>query len=519
MAVPQAMDKTNLPEARHQEIADGDAGVPTNTDHGLVSGPIRHLSPEENKGVLRRIDLVLMPIMFISYGLQYMDKAILGAASQFGVVEEVGLYDVVMANGKPQIDLTKFSLATLIFYWGFAAGAFPASFLSSRFPIGIFCGASVFIWGLVTMAAGLVHSYSGMMALRFFLGFIEAAIPAAFSLIIAMWYKPDEQPLRFAIWVSASGIGGVLGTVLLWGVGHINGSLSPWKYQFIVLGAITSAWGIFLAIAMPRSPASAYFLSEKDRTAALDRIRACQTAAQDEGFKLYQVKEAFQDPKTWAYIFVTFSCQLANGAVSGFGPIIISSFGFGPLQSVLIAGSLGGTLFLSMVAAGLITSFIPNQKCNVAFATCLPIIIGCAIVWKASWKSLGVPLFGFLLVGFFATPYVMILSLVTANTAGQTKKVVVTGLVWFAYCVSNGVAPLLVRSTEQAQHYPSLFIPILSLLSAGLLVLVALRWYLNACNKSREADALSNGGSTQSPDETASLDLTDKENPNFRYHL
>uniref|UniRef100_A0A8H7K4A7 Major facilitator superfamily (MFS) profile domain-containing protein n=1 Tax=Bionectria ochroleuca TaxID=29856 RepID=A0A8H7K4A7_BIOOC len=500
MAVLQATDKNNLPEARHQEIADGDAGVPTIADHGLVSGPIRHLSPEENKRVLRRIDLILMPIMFISYGLQYMDKAILGAASQFGVVEDVGLYDVVMVNGKPQIDLTKFSLATLIFYWGFAAGAFPASFLSSRFPIGIFCGLSVFVWGLVTMAAALVHSYSGMMALRFFLGFIEAAIPAAFSLIIAMWYKPDEQPLRFAIWVSASGIGGVLGTVLLWGVGHINGSLSPWKYQFII-------------------SCFCLFLSEKDRTLAVDRIRACQTAAKDEGFKLHQVKEAFQDPKTWAYIFVTFSCQLANGAVSGFGPIIISSFGFGPLQSVLIAGSLGGTLLLSMVAAGLITSFIPNQKCNVAFATCLPIIIGCAIVWKASWNSLGVPLFGFLLVGFFATPYVMILSLVTANTAGQTKKVVVTGMVWFAYCVSNGVAPLLVRSTEQAQHYPSLFIPILSLLSAGLLVLIALRWYLSACNKSREADALSNGGSTQSPDETASLDLTDKENPNFRYHL
>jgi hypothetical protein len=122
MAVLQATDKNNLPEARHQEIADGDAGVPTIADHGLVSGPIRHLSPEENKRVLRRIDLILMPIMFISYGLQYMDKAILGAASQFGVVEDVGLYDVVMANGKPQIDLTKFSLATLIFYWGFAAG-------------------------------------------------------------------------------------------------------------------------------------------------------------------------------------------------------------------------------------------------------------------------------------------------------------------------------------------------------------------------------------------------------------
>ncbi len=58
---------------------------------------------------------------------------------------------------------------------------------------------------------------------------MEAAIPAAFSLIVAMWYKKDEQPLRFSVWVSASGFGGIVGSIILWGIGHLNGALSPWQ--------------------------------------------------------------------------------------------------------------------------------------------------------------------------------------------------------------------------------------------------------------------------------------------------
>ncbi|VUC33650.1 unnamed protein product [Clonostachys rosea] len=443
MAVPQAADKNSPPEARS----------------------IRHLSPGENRRLLRRIDLILMPMMFDSYGLQYMDKAILGAASQVGVVEEVGLYDVTMSKG--------FSLATLVFCLGFAAGA---SFFSSRFPIGIFCETSVFAPGLVTMAAALADSYSSMIALRFFVGFVEAAIPAAFSHTIAMWYKPDEQAF--------------LESRLLPGNIHC--------YENAVISCFCSV------------------LQWTEST----------LAKQQQRMRASSFIRSVKNPKTRAYLFVSFSCQLVNGAVSGFGPIIISSFGLDPLQSVLIAGSLGGTLFLSLLAAGyvydnlvkmnpakpanrLISSFIPNQKCHVAFATCLPIIIGrrgCLLTYH-------------FVVGVFDTPYVMVLSLVTANTAGQTKKAVVTGLVWFAYWVSNGVAPLLVRSTEQSQHYPSLFIPIVSLLSVGLLVLVASGWYLGACNKTREGDNFPNRRYPQSFNKTASLDFIDQETPNFRYYL
>ncbi|KAH7152647.1 MFS general substrate transporter [Dactylonectria macrodidyma] len=454
-----------------------------------------------------------MPLMFISYGLQYMDKTLLGAASQFGIIEDLGLYDVAIVDGEPQADLKKFSNVTLMFYWGFFVGLFPASYLAQRFSTGVFCGVSISVWGAITMVTAAVTSYPGMMVLRFFLGFIEATIPAAFSLIVAMWYRKDEQPLRFAIWVSASGLGGVLGTILLWGIGHIQGALHPWQYQFIILGAVTIVWGVIIALVLPNNPVEARFLSMEDKILAVERMRAGQTGIENSQFKPHQVKEALKDFKTWTFVIIAFTCQLVNGAVSGFGVVIISSFGFGQFESVLVAGSVGGVVFLSLLFAGVVSVFVRNQRCNLAFVTTLPLIAGSAIVWKASWTSIGVPLFGFLLLGFFTAPYIMILSLATANTAGYTKKVVTTSLIWGAYCVSNGVAPLLVRTTETAQHYPTLFKAIIPLLVLCVLLVVGLRWYLSYCNRQKEAQDTGH----ELPSLTAFADMTDKQNPNFRY--
>ena len=97
---------------------------------------------------------------------------------------------------------------------------------------------------------------------RFFLGVCEAAISPAFSLITAMWYKPAEQPLRFAVWYASTGLGGLVGSIATWGIGHIVGALNPWQYQFIILGAITVAWGFVVLYLLPDNPVQARFLSQ-----------------------------------------------------------------------------------------------------------------------------------------------------------------------------------------------------------------------------------------------------------------
>ena len=54
----------------------------------VVAGDI---TPEEERTALRRIDCVLMPVMFISFALQYMDKSCLTGAALFGILTDLDL--------------------------------------------------------------------------------------------------------------------------------------------------------------------------------------------------------------------------------------------------------------------------------------------------------------------------------------------------------------------------------------------------------------------------------------------
>jgi ACS family allantoate permease-like MFS transporter len=55
----------------------------------------------------------------------------------------------------------------------------------------------------------------------------------------------------------------------------------------------------------------------------------------------------------------------------------------------------------------------------------------------------GVLLFGFYLTGAYNVPYVMLLALIASNTAGTTKKVVTSAIVWIAYCAGKSSLPRL----------------------------------------------------------------------------
>lgn len=185
----------------------------------------------------------------------------------------------------------------------------------------------MFLWGGVTVCTVAVNTYQGLLIQRFFLGFAEAGIAPAFSLITAMWYKRQEQPLRYAVWYSSAGMGTLFGALILYAIGQIKGSLAPWRYQFMIIGSVSSLWGVALWFLLPDSPLTAYFLTTEQKVIAVERMRWEQIGIENKTIKMEQIKEAFKDPKTWFYVLMTFLCNFTNGAVTGFGSIIVKSFG------------------------------------------------------------------------------------------------------------------------------------------------------------------------------------------------
>ncbi len=138
------------------------------------------------------------------------------------------------------------------------------------------------------------------------------------------------------------------------------------------------------------------------------------------------------------------------------------------------------------------------------------------MIWKSSWQNKAVPLWGLFMLGFFPAAHVLILSTISANTAGHTKKATTAGLVWVAYCASNGIAPLTVLTTEKSIHYPTAFKTIMAMVSFSIVLVSALYFYLHFENRKRDMRAPVD---SQAMEDTAFSDLTDRENPNFRYRL
>ncbi|OAL56311.1 MFS general substrate transporter [Pyrenochaeta sp. DS3sAY3a] len=483
---------------------------------GLVGEHAREIDPEIEKRVLRKIDWFLIPAMIVGYGLVYYDKAILGSAVLFGMTRDLSLSVVDTSTTPPRTNTSRLSWATSLFYFGMLAGLYPMTFALQRFNLGRILGGVVLVWALVCMLTAAVTTYHGLYAQRFFLGFVESIIPTGFMCIISGYYTQDEQALRQSWWFSSTGLFTIIGSALNYGFAQItSGSLKRWQYIYLLAGCLTFLFGIWCFF-IPNSPVSAWFLTPTERIVAVERLRKGQTGVRCQKIKVSQLREAFLDIKLWLVFILMASAYTVNGAVSGFGPLIVSTFGWSSLESILLQFPLGGICLITILGCGYLSSRIPNIRLALLVLNCLPVIAGCAMIWKSKWTyHAATPVAGYSIIGTFGAVVSQTIVIGMSNVAGATKKSAMAAAIFVAYCVGNIVGPQMIKSQRRVDHYPELWTGLIicyciTISAAGALYVVLWRE-----NKKREGFV----GSEEERDRLAFMDLTDKENPYFRYVL
>jgi MFS family permease len=65
------------------------------------------------------------------------------------------------------------------------------------------------------------------------------------------WYKKPEQALRMGAWYCMTGYVQIVAPLINYGLGQINGSLSPWRYMYLVAGAMTIIWAFVILFFLP----------------------------------------------------------------------------------------------------------------------------------------------------------------------------------------------------------------------------------------------------------------------------
>ncbi|EEB89917.1 hypothetical protein MPER_11939, partial [Moniliophthora perniciosa FA553] len=127
--------------------------------------------------------------------------------------------------------------------------------------------------------------------------------------------------------------------------------------------------------------------------------------------------------------------------------------------------------------------------------------------------------------------FVLALSWVSTVTAGHTKKITVNAIMLCAYCIGNASAPFMWQAKYRPRnHVPWIIIGICYAACAVLLLLI--RLLLSRENKRRDAEPADDtyddvwvervnkdGKAEKVKVDKAFLDLTDKQNRDFRYVL
>ncbi|KAI9930070.1 hypothetical protein MW887_011880 [Aspergillus wentii] len=483
--------------------ADGDTAMALFDDPDELHEDV---DPAEARSLLWKIDFMILPYLAVCYAFFYIDKTTLSYAAIFGITEDLNLHG------------TQYSWLSSIFYFGFLAWAFPTNFLMQRLPIGKYLGVNIFMWGVFLMIQAACHNFATLAVLRALGGAAEACADPGFMLITSMWYTRREQPVRIGLWYTANGFGIAIGGLLGYGIGHIRGALPSWKYEFIVIGALCSAWGIVMFIFLPDSPVSAPGLTKREKRMAVERLRENQTGVENKHLKPYQILEAFLDYKLYMFFILGVVCNVPNGGISNFGTIIIHGFGFSTLVTTLMQIPYGVLIAISILTCVYLNDRFENTRCLFVLIYLLPNLAGAFGLRFVPLDQKVGRLICYYLTGPYNAAFVLVLSMQVANTAGHTKKVVTNAVLFLGYCTGNIAGPFFYKDSQKPTYALGIWSMIVSHLIEAVLITILgllLRWE----NKKRDRiqSQMEGGLEGRDLDSTAFLDLTDRENLNFRY--
>ncbi|KAH7309601.1 major facilitator superfamily domain-containing protein [Stachybotrys elegans] len=458
--------------------------------------------------VVQKIDQRLLPLLFVTYMLNFMDKTILASAAVFGLIEDTHLHG------------QQYSWVGSIFYVGYLLWEYPTTLLIARLPVGKYLAVNNLFWGFVVALTAACTNYRGLMTVRFLLGAAEATITPGFMFITSTWYTRDEMPSRVGIWFAGNAVGGLVSSLFAYAVGHVHGQVHPWRWMYLILGTITFFWAIPMFLLLPDSISKAAFLSKDERHVAKKRVEVDGTGSTEKTrWQRDQFLECLVDPKSWLILSIQLLAQIPNSGTQYFANIVIRSFGFSSLQSTLI------NIPYSIVSASVIygTGYLAGRyqtlNCVLIMTVIIPCVIGATAMYvrEVIPPSLHLVAYFFLSTGPAAMPLIM--ALVQSNYRGVTKKMTITALLFVVYCLGNIIGPQLFQATE-APTYTTGFKAIVGCYTSAIILTQVLRRYLRFLNAERQKREYAGLNGTQSNEEqSGQTDQTDWGMPGFIYRF
>ncbi|KAF2130241.1 MFS general substrate transporter [Dothidotthia symphoricarpi CBS 119687] len=380
---------------------------------------LRGLSKDEiaglNKKLVRKIDLIILPIIGILYIMNYIDRQNLAAAKLQGIMQDLNM------------NTQQFATAVSILFIGYLPFQIPSNLLIAKIPRpGMYICVAVMIWGSISAATSAVTTYKQLLAVRAILGIAEAVFFPGAIYYLSAWYTKTELGKRIASLYIAQQVGNAFGGLFAAAIFQLDGThnIRGWQWLFIIEGSATVGIGAICAFFMPEFPHNSRILTQLERDLAVWRVEseagAAEGAAQDEQESVLKgFGKALCDPKLLLLILCNLLSQ-AQGSIANYFPTLIRSLGFSDTISLLLTAP-------PYILAGFVYYWLMwySDRKNTAYPiilTCIAISIGMYII-PMSTLNVGARYFSMMILPFASVgPQLVLYKTINLHLARPVSK-------------------------------------------------------------------------------------------------
>lgn len=285
--------------------------------------------------------LRLIPVVFITYSLAYLDRANYGFGAAAGLAKDLHITPAIS------------SLLGSLFFLGYFFFQIPGAHYAEKKSAKKLIFWSLILWGGLATATGLVSHVGFLFVIRFALGVVESAVMPAMLVFLSHWFTKAER--------SRANTFLILGNpaTVLW-MSIVSGYLLEsfgWRWMFILEGFPAVIWAFLWWKLVNDEPKDAKWLSTEEKRDLQEELEKEQRGIKPvKGYK-----EAF---KNRTVILLSIQYALWSIGVYGFVMWLPSIIKAAPNMDIVKTGWLSSVPYVLAVILMLAVSYLSDKFLN-----------------------------------------------------------------------------------------------------------------------------------------------------------
>ncbi|KAI7216337.1 putative MFS transporter [Hortaea werneckii] len=307
-------DEASLGKGQDDAHAAAERGHAATDNYG---NSLVKFDPKAEAKLRRKIDLYIVPTVFLLYLFCFIDRANIGNAKLAGLEKDLNLtgYD--------------YNRVLSVFYISYIIFEIPANMACKAIGPGWFIPGISLGFGICSIGTAFVNDLAAASGVRFLLGVFEAGMLPGIAYYLSRWYRRSELAFRLALYIVAAPLAGAFGGLLASGILTLDhfGSLTRWRMIFGIEGVITVGLSLIGFITLTDRPETARWLTQEEKDLAIARVKSERVGVTEvlDKIETKKVLRGIFSPVTLATSWIFLLNNITVQGLAFFAPTIVKT--------------------------------------------------------------------------------------------------------------------------------------------------------------------------------------------------